>query len=108
MNNMHKVMTDKATNDKAKYMKDYYEKNKSKLEEKIKCEICLHEYKKCKKSEHIKTKKHLMKMLEKENKNLKDEGRDEYLNEKKKEIMESTKKILMKEMEKILEKKIKN
>lgn len=101
--------------DKATYMKEYYEKNKEKLEEEIICNECGHKYKKCKKSAHIKTKKHMLKILEKENKDLKEEGKEEYLNEKKKEIMESTKKMLMestkkiliKEMEKIIEKKIK-
>ena len=102
--------------DKATYMKEYYEKNKNKLEEEIICEECGHKYKRCKKSAHIKTRKHLLKILENENKNIKNEtkeefklkiGEEEYMKEKKEEIMEKTKKEIMEKTKNMIMKEIK-
>lgn len=44
---------------KRQYCKEYFEKNKDELKEKIKCDICGHEYMKYNKTNHLRTKKHM-------------------------------------------------
>jgi hypothetical protein len=80
------------------YYKEYCIKNKEKLDEMILCPDCGEEYKKRRKSLHIKTKKHMLKLLENENKDL------NHLKENKDEILENAKKVMENEMKKILEK----
>jgi hypothetical protein len=62
--------SDKTANIVA-YRKEYYEKNKEALNEKIICKDCGTAYKKYKKSEHENTKRHKNKVLENENNMLK-------------------------------------
>jgi hypothetical protein len=43
---------------KRQYYLEYFEKNKDKLKEKIKCDVCGHEYMKYNKTSHLRTRKH--------------------------------------------------
>jgi hypothetical protein len=53
------------------YFKDYFDKNKEKLNEEFICNICGGKYKFIHKSNHIKTKKHQNTLLKNENEALK-------------------------------------
>ena len=57
--------------DRKQYFKDYFDKNKDKLNEENNCEDCGGKYKFVHKSNHIKTKKHQNSLLKKENETLK-------------------------------------
>jgi hypothetical protein len=89
------VMLDNKTDDIKTYRKEYYEKNKDKYQEMVKCE-CVEEYKKYTKSAHEKTKKHKTKMMKV------DKEKKEIL----KSVEEKTKNILesLESLEKIKEK----
>lgn len=47
------------------YMKEYREMNRDKVNERIKCEICDQEYSKSNKSRHVKSKQHMIMVLNK-------------------------------------------
>jgi len=62
-------------NDRKQYFKDYFEKNKDKLNEDFICDDCGGKYKKMSKANHFKTKKHqnslLIQKLKKDNETMK-------------------------------------
>lgn len=63
-------MSEKNKNRK-QYFKDYFDKNKEKLNEEFVCDECGGKYKFVHKANHIKTKKHQNSLLKKENEVLK-------------------------------------
>ena len=68
---------DKSINKNKEYKRKYYEKNKEKLIEKVKCELCGGEYQKSSKSKHENTRRHNELLLVKK----KDEEIDKLKNE---------------------------
>jgi hypothetical protein len=98
---------------KLEYNKRYIEKNKEKLESKIKCE-CGVEYMLRGKSQHNKSQKHKMYVLNKKseeiNKNfeIKEEERVEIINDIKKEITAKISNDIKKQIEKDIDKVKKN
>lgn len=105
-------MSNKKTHDITTYQREYYENNKESLQEMLLCDDCGLQYRKCKKSAHMKTKKHISKMLEYENNLLKNSEKiDEKMKilEKKEMEIKNMKKELIKKVQqeqKILLKKI--